>query len=204
MRLILVRHGNTFAKGDKVVWVGARSDLPLVEKGREQAQAVGEALKESGTIADVLYCGPLKRTVQTAEIALGIAGWDGVKMNICDALREIDYGLWEARSNDDIRADFGDKDIDGWQHKSIWPDGYNWSPNPQTILSNWNAMLAEIEETFGGDATAVIVTSNGILRIIAPQFGIAAREAKVSTGSLCLVENGEVQAWNVTELSSHA
>nr|WP_319513571.1 histidine phosphatase family protein [uncultured Cohaesibacter sp.] len=202
MKLILVRHGNTFAKGDKVVWVGARSDLPLVEKGKEQAQAVGEALKESGITADALYCGPLKRTVQTAEIALATAGWEGVEMTISDALREIDYGLWEARSNDDIRAAYGDKDIDGWQQQSIWPDGYDWSPDPQTILSSWNAMVAEIEETFGEDATAVIVTSNGILRIVAPQFGIAASEAKVGTGSLCLVDNGVVKIWNAKSLSA--
>ena len=200
MKLILVRHGNTFAKDDKVVWVGARSDLPLVQKGKEQAQAVGMALKESGIKADVLYCGPLKRTVQTAEIALKTAGWDGVKMRISDALREIDYGLWEARSNDDIRAEYGDDDIDGWQQKSIWPDGYDWSPDPETILASWNAMVAEIAETFGEDATAIIVTSNGILRIVAPQFGIAANEAKVSTGSLCLVEDGVVKIWNAKSL----
>ncbi|WP_321341173.1 histidine phosphatase family protein [uncultured Cohaesibacter sp.] len=200
MKLILVRHGNTFAKDDKVVWVGARSDLPLVEKGKEQAQAVGMALKESGIKADALYCGPLKRTVQTAEIALKIAGCDGVKMRVSDALREIDYGLWEARSNDDIRAEFGDNDIDGWQQKSIWPDGYEWSPDPEIILSSWNAMVAEIAETFGEDATAIIVTSNGILRIVAPQFGIAANEAKVSTGSLCLVEDGVVKIWNTKSL----
>lgn len=200
MKLILVRHGNTFAKGDKVVWVGARSDLPLVEKGKEQAQAVGMALKERGIKADVLYCGPLKRTVQTAEIALKTTGWDGVKMRVSDALREIDYGLWEARSNDDIRAEYGDDDIDGWQQKSIWPDGYGWSPDSETILSSWNAMVAEIAETYGEDATAVIVTSNGILRIVAPQFGIAANEAKVSTGSLCLVEDGIVKIWNTKSL----
>ncbi len=29
MLLLLARHGNTFNKGDKVVWVGAQTDLPL-------------------------------------------------------------------------------------------------------------------------------------------------------------------------------
>ena len=41
MLLLLARHGNTFDKGDKVVWVGARTDLPLTAKGREQARALG-------------------------------------------------------------------------------------------------------------------------------------------------------------------
>ena len=201
MKLILIRHGNTFGKDDKVVWVGARSDLPLVEKGREQAEAVGQALKQCGMPLSALYCGPLKRTVQTAEIARKTAGLEDVDLVISDALREIDYGLWEARSNEDIRAEFGDRDIDGWQKESIWPENYGWSPDPQTILANWNAMIEEIERTHGKDAIAAIVTSNGILRIVAPHYGIRASEAKVGTGSMCLIDNGKVLIWNAKELS---
>ena len=33
IELLLVRHGNTFAPGDRVVWVGKGQDLPLVESG---------------------------------------------------------------------------------------------------------------------------------------------------------------------------
>ena len=47
MLLLLARHGNTFNKGDKIVWVGARTDLPLTAKGREQALALGQALAPS-------------------------------------------------------------------------------------------------------------------------------------------------------------
>nr|WP_321456301.1 histidine phosphatase family protein [uncultured Cohaesibacter sp.] len=197
MKLILARHGNTFAKDDKVVWVGARSDLPLVEKGQQQAQAMGEALKESGMQPDAIFCGPLKRTMQSARIALDAAGWSKIDVTISDALKEIDYGLWEAKSNDEIRALYGDEDIDRWQKQSIWPHGYQWSPAPETILANWNKMTADIERSHGKDATALIVTSNGILRITAPQYGITAEQAKVSTGAMCLIENGQVKVWNV-------
>ena len=38
--LIIARHGNTFDKGDIPTRVGARTDLPLVEKGRAQAKAL--------------------------------------------------------------------------------------------------------------------------------------------------------------------
>ena len=44
MLLLLARHGNTFEPSDKVVWVGARTDLPLTSMGREQAAALGEGL----------------------------------------------------------------------------------------------------------------------------------------------------------------
>ena len=45
MLLLLARHGNTFEKGDKVVWVGARTDIPLTAKGRDQAAALAAGLQ---------------------------------------------------------------------------------------------------------------------------------------------------------------
>jgi probable phosphoglycerate mutase len=41
-RLILIRHGNTFEAGQKAVWVGARSDLPLTMAGEAQAHAAAQ------------------------------------------------------------------------------------------------------------------------------------------------------------------
>nr|WP_321443881.1 histidine phosphatase family protein [uncultured Cohaesibacter sp.] len=201
MKLILVRHGNTFGPGDKVVWVGARSDLDLVEKGREQAKEVGKALKAASVKPDCILCGPLKRTVQTAHIMADTAGWVDLTPQVDDALCEIDYGTWEGQSNDDIRAAHGDKDIDGWQKRSIWPEGYDWTPSPDAILKSWNAMIAAIQEQHGRDATAVIVTSNGILRMAAPQYGIKAEEAKVGTGHICVIEDGAIKVWNKRTLN---
>ncbi|WP_319529825.1 histidine phosphatase family protein [uncultured Cohaesibacter sp.] len=201
MKLILVRHGNTFGPGDRVCWVGARSDLPLVDKGKAQAAEVGEALKASGLAPSVIYCGPLKRTVETATIAARTAGWADVDMEISDALKEIDYGDWEGKSNDDIRSEYGDADIDGWQKDSVWPEGYGWKPGVNAIQSNWKAMISSIQGKYGPDAVAVIVTSNGILRLVAPEYGISASAAKVGTGHMCLIEDGVVKVWNSKTLS---
>ena len=74
MLLLLARHGNTFNKGDKVVWVGARTDLPLTVKGREQAQALGEALAPFAPRIKRVVAGPLLRTREQAAI-------------ICEALK---------------------------------------------------------------------------------------------------------------------
>ncbi|TLP48410.1 phosphoglycerate mutase family protein [Cohaesibacter sp. CAU 1516] len=200
MKLILVRHGNTFGPDDKVVWVGARSDLDLVEKGRAQAKEVGETMKAATIRPDCVVCGPLKRTRQTASIMAETAGWLDLEPQVNDALCEIDYGAWEGRSNDDIRKAHGDRDIDGWQKSSLWPEGYGWTPSPEAILNGWNAMIASIEEQHGPDATAVIVTSNGILRMAAPTYGIKAEEAKVGTGHICVIENGTVALWNTRSL----
>ena len=39
--IYIVRHGNTFDKGDVVTRVGARTDLPLSRSGFAQAEALG-------------------------------------------------------------------------------------------------------------------------------------------------------------------
>ncbi|MCD8562767.1 MAG: histidine phosphatase family protein, partial [Alphaproteobacteria bacterium] len=68
--LIIARHGNTFGPGDTVTYVGGRTDLPLVEKGVEQAKALGRYLKDNRLIPDVVYSSLLKRTQETARIAV--------------------------------------------------------------------------------------------------------------------------------------
>ncbi len=69
MLLLLARHGNTFEPSDKVVWVGARTDLPLTAKGREQAAALGEGLQPMKSAIKRIVSGPLQRTREHAGIA---------------------------------------------------------------------------------------------------------------------------------------
>ncbi|WP_226553678.1 histidine phosphatase family protein [Celeribacter naphthalenivorans] len=196
LTLVLVRHGNTFGPEDRVVWVGARSDMPLVHKGKDQAQQLGKAFAASRIKPDTLIYGPLQRTTETAEILADHAGWQSVPRQSSEALREIDYGVWEGKSNDEIIAQFGPDEITRWQKDSIWPDGFDWHPKPDHIAQAWAEMIGQIEATHGPDATAVIVTSNGILRLIAEQYGIAPRQAKVLTGHFCVIEAGKALCWN--------
>ena len=53
MKVVLARHGNTFGPGDTPVWVGAREDYPLVEKGREQSTAIGTYLNRHSIVPDL-------------------------------------------------------------------------------------------------------------------------------------------------------
>ena len=201
MHLILVRHGNTFGPGDKVVWVGARTDLDLVEKGREQAAAVAAGLKTAGLKPSRIYAGPLKRTRQTAEIIAVDRGLDAGAIALSDDLREIDYGHWEARSNDEIRAEVGDQVIDDWQKRSIWPDGCGWQPGEAGVINGWKRLLVRIRKENEGDSVVLVVSSNGIFRLVAKSLGLSPAQAKMNTGAVAhLVGDGfgfSIKAWNV-------
>jgi len=68
--LLIARHGNTFGPNETVTYVGGRTDLPLVESGKEQAKAIGRYLKDGRLIPDVIYSSALQRTQDTAKIAV--------------------------------------------------------------------------------------------------------------------------------------
>ena len=193
-RLILIRHGNTFDPSDEPVWVGARTDMPLVEKGLDQARAVGEALKRKGVTPDALIAGPLQRTRRSAEIIADLLGLAPSTIRIDRRLTEIDYGAWEGKPTAALIASGYDAEMAAWNKNSIFPASAGWSPSEAQIIADVGALLSEAEE-----GTTVLVTSNGILRFFA-RAALNAREfpdRKVATGHLCAMECGENGGWRI-------
>ena len=98
MRLLLARHGQS-------VWNQSRKfqgahDVGLSDLGRTQAEALGRAV-QSGYRARVAYASPMRRALETAEIAL--AG-TGIPLVPIPELRELSLGEWEGCTVDEIRA----------------------------------------------------------------------------------------------------
>ncbi|MER9275101.1 histidine phosphatase family protein [Mesorhizobium sp. M0643] len=206
MKLILSRHGNTFERGDKVVWIGRRTDLPLTAQGSAQAQHLGKVLRRSGISLDGLYCGPLRRTRQHAEIiAEGIGGTPPLTAD--SRLAEIDYGAWEGLSSQEIIAQFGTEELDAWERSSVWPGSPGWSPSEATMAHGVTTFIEHLTRTQGEDSTVLAVTSNGVLRyfmrltdhILKVKMGELS--GKVATGNICIFEarhgNCRVLAWNI-------
>lgn len=86
-RLILVRHGRTNhnAQGR----IQGRTEIPLDECGREQAQRAGAWLRAHYP-ADVLYTSPLTRALETATI---IGTYLGLQPHPDPKLIEFDFGI---------------------------------------------------------------------------------------------------------------
>jgi len=104
--LIIARHGNTFTPDETPTRVGMRTDLPLVGKGWLQARAMGKHLKENDLIPDVVYSSALKRTRETADIALKEIGVH-LPIYALDIFNEIDYGPDENKPEADVIARIG-------------------------------------------------------------------------------------------------
>ncbi len=201
MLLLLARHGNTFEKGDKVLWVGARTDLPLTAKGRQQAAALAGGLDPLKPRIGRVIAGPLQRTREHAEIAVTKLGLEA-KIEADERLREIDYGLWEGKSSEEIEALGGQAELRAWNEKGEWPQCAGWTPSVQTIAANVAALAGECGAALKQDGVALLVTSNGILKfflkLVPGAFeDMAARGAlKVATGHCCALRHGE-RGWEV-------
>ena len=201
MLLLLARHGNTFEPSDKVVWVGARTDLPLTAKGREQAAALGEGLQPMKPVIKRIVSGPLQRTREHAAIAARALSFTQ-PVEIDDRLREIDYGLWEAKSTEEIGALSGADELKAWDKRGAWPVSPGWSPPQETIAANVAQLAQSLATSVDGNDAALLVTSNGILRfflkLVPGAFeNMAARSLlKVATGC-CSALAHEAGSWRV-------
>jgi broad specificity phosphatase PhoE len=192
-RLIIVRHGNTFDKGDVVTRVGGRTDLPLSVSGLAQAEALARHF--ASHVFATARSGPLKRTRETAAAILA-AQANPPELLTDLFLREIDYGPDENRPEEDVIARIGKPALEAWERDFIPPPG--WRVDPAAIIGNWQETFAELRDQAGDH---LIVTSNGIARFALSAAGATGLEGKLATAAWGVIalegEEARVTEWNV-------
>jgi broad specificity phosphatase PhoE len=191
IRLILMRHGNTFEEGEIPTQVGARTDPSLTDHGLWQAKQMVKYLTFEGISPDIVYAGKLKRQTQSAQV---IAEYFGLKFKDAPALTEIDYGLWEGLSSEMIAAKWPREYAD-WNDLAKW-QSHIFQGSYEEHLQNIEKWLRSLRKSCEGK-TVVAITSNGLLRFF--------KNEKVKTGHFCeihLSQNGlKICSWNQTPLA---
>jgi probable phosphoglycerate mutase len=97
-KILLVRHGHV--EGIRPERFRGRADVPLTELGRAQAEALARRIASAWRPA-AIYSSPLQRCTATAA-AIGEAC--GLAVETCEGLCDIDYGAWQWKSHDEMRA----------------------------------------------------------------------------------------------------
>jgi len=159
--LVIARHGNTFPPGEPPRRIGAATDLPLVESGREQAARLGMHFAAQGWRFGQVLASPLRRTRESA--ALILAAMDGgPAIESSDWLAEIDHGPDENREEAEVIARIGEAALASWDAQGIAPAG--WRVDGPARLAAWRGFFAQAPE-----GASLLVTSNGAAR-----FGLIA------------------------------
>lgn len=199
--LIIARHGNTFEAGETPRRVGARTDIPLVESGREQARAIGRYLKANRLIPDVIYSSALQRAQETAKIAVKESGVSNPVFTL-DIFNEIDYGPDENKTEEEVIARIGAAAVEDWNKNAIVPPG--WKADAGVITKNWLDFGEQIR-AHDDNETILVVTSNGIARFAPHITGdfenfCQNHSLKLATGALAILEyksGWTIKEWNI-------
>ena len=107
-RVIIVRHGQSTYNTVRRIR-GHLDASELTEKGRDDALKVGRAI--ANISFDAIYCSPLKRAKQTAEIIHREikANLDNIPtLEITDKLKEIHLPLWEGMLATEVQEKFSE------------------------------------------------------------------------------------------------
>jgi broad specificity phosphatase PhoE len=155
-RLYLVRHGATALTAEDR-FAGAIG-VELSEDGRFQAGRLAERLSKD-TIRAV-YCSPLGRTVETAEI---IARPHRLNPSRRDGLREISHGRWEGLTRAEVESRFGD------EYASWEADPFTFAPRDGesgvAVLARALPVIREIVVAHAGESV-IVVSHKATLRIL--------------------------------------
>ncbi len=150
LQLIFVRHGETEWSRD--LRHTGRTDIPLTDNGREQAEATRPLLVPYSPTR--VFSSPLSRAQETCRLA-GL----GDRAESRDELLEWDYGDYEGITTVEIHQTSPD-----WV---LWRDGCPGGEDPQQVGARADAFLAEVS-SLSGD---VAVFGHGhMLRVIAARW----------------------------------
>jgi probable phosphoglycerate mutase len=148
--VMLVRHGETeWSRAGKHT---GRTDVPLTDRGREQALAVGEALR--GREFALVLTSPLQRAADTCRLA----GF-GDQAQERDDLVEWDYGAYEGRTTEEIR-----KERPGWL---VWDDEL---PGGETLAQVGVRADRVIAEARAAEGDVLLFAHGHVLRILAARW----------------------------------
>ncbi len=152
--LALVRHGQSLWNLENrfTGWV----DVPLTEKGIEEARAAGERL--TGMSFDVAYTSSLIRAQETLRIIMEVAGFE-LPVIRDQALNERHYGDLQGLNKAKTAERYGDDQVHTWRRSYATPP-----PNGEALRDTAARTLPFFERAILGDIAQgkdVLVAAHG-------------------------------------------
>lgn len=153
--LVLVRHGESQWNLENrfTGWI----DVPLTDKGREEARRAGEKIK--GIKFDKAYTSVLQRANETLTIILKIIGQEKIPIEKDQALNERHYGDLQGLNKAETAKKYGDEQV------HIWRRSYDVAPpNGESLKDTAARTLPYFEKKIVPDLKAgknILVAAHG-------------------------------------------
>jgi probable phosphoglycerate mutase len=162
IRLLLVRHGETDWNHQKRFQ--GQIDVPLNQRGRQQAQQVAEFLRQISI--DLAFSSSMSRSRETAEIIL--SHHSHVPLELQNDLKEISHGIWEGKLESEVKLMYPEQ-YQQWQEAPATvqkPEGENLPQVWKRAISCWQNIVALAAEPAIGFKTVLVVAHEGINKAI--------------------------------------
>ncbi|MFI5352573.1 MAG: histidine phosphatase family protein [Candidatus Binatales bacterium] len=202
--LVMVRHGET--EGQSSIRYYGRTDLALSDLGRAQMVAARDALQRRQGAPDLtksipkVFASPLRRALEGARL---IAGEDAPIVTI-DEFIEVDFGLFEGLTADEIRARYPDE-FGRWNRDRLAPDyaypgGESRSAFTARVGRGVDRML-ELWESTAQNESALLVAHRGVIRTIARR--LASAEPVIDLGSITILSRRDSWQADILDAVDH-
>lgn len=135
--LYFVRHGETVLNVEGRF--AGQIETELTEKGKEQAKATGQDMKQQGIKVDVIVSSPLSRAHDTAKIIAEQIGYpiDQIKTNAL--FMERSFGILEDTSYDGFYQVYAYRDMDNMPGAETFEQVYNRTLKAHKYIESLNA-----------------------------------------------------------------
>jgi broad specificity phosphatase PhoE len=165
-RLFLIRHGATqLTAEDRFSGAGG---VDLSDEGRAQAERLAERLRDVPLHA--IYCSPLSRTRETAEI---VARPHALAPVDRDGLREITHGRWEGLTRREVEERFAEE-YAAWE-----ADPFTFAPeggeSGLSVLARALPVIREVVSAHPGRNVAVVSHKATLRLVLSSLLGFDAR-----------------------------
>lgn len=178
MKLFVIRHGQT--EWNVLKKMQGLADIPLNNKGIEQANEVKKKINELDI--DIIYCSPLIRAKQTAEIINTDKRLDII---IDDKIKERDYGEFEGINKKTFNYN------DFWAYKKNIK--YKKAENIQDFFERVNTFIEELRNNYS-NKNVLVVTHAGVLKAIECNINGIMNDEDIEP---YLPDNGKILEYNL-------
>lgn len=164
--VVLLRHGDTKLTPERRFSGVGRGDPGLSETGQDQARrAAASALLQANTFTEVLSS-PMTRCQETAQI---VAATLGVSISVDPELREMDFGLWEGMTFDEVKDRYPE-DLRRWtQSASASPTGS--SETFAALLDRMGTVAERFASRYAGASVIAVTHVTPVKALVAGALG---------------------------------
>jgi 2,3-bisphosphoglycerate-dependent phosphoglycerate mutase len=161
-KLVLVRHGESQWNLENrfTGWV----DVPLSDKGLEEAKSSGEKLK--GYTFDRGFTSVLQRAIRTLDIILDITGQKELPIQQNQALNERHYGDLQGLNKAETAKKYGDAQVKIWRRSFDVqpPNGESLKDTLARVLPYWESTI--YPHVLKGERLIIVAHGNSLRSLV--------------------------------------